>query len=88
MKIEYQNWSVFCLIDTQRRLPLFQGLPPFNKSTLSGDIMGGWSPLSTRRRAATDFRVDDPAFGDQRLRSFSPAATARWRRNPKELIER
>jgi MFS superfamily sulfate permease-like transporter len=27
--------------NAQRRLPLFQGLLPFNKSTLPGDIMGG-----------------------------------------------
>ena len=27
--------------NTQRRLPLFQGILPFNKSTLPGDIMGG-----------------------------------------------
>jgi len=57
--------------------------------TLPGDIMGGWSRLSTRRRAVTsDFRVDDAAFGDQHLRSLSPTAAARWRRNPMELIER
>jgi hypothetical protein len=37
---------------------------------------------------ASDCRVDDPAFGDQRLLSLSPTATARWRRNPMELIER
>jgi hypothetical protein len=56
--------------------------------TLPGDILDGWSRLSTRRRAVTDFRIDDPDFGDQHLRSLSPTAAARWRRNPMELIER
>jgi len=63
--------STVSAANAKRRLPLFQGVLPFNKSTLPGDIICRWLRLSTRRRAATDFRVDDAAFGDQRLRSLS-----------------